>query len=219
MQDNQIFTANDLNQIAIDLGVSTFSYFNDGEPYAVTELNNITKELVTKGVLKTLNECKCTINEDNTITIDTGIVVFSDGCKIRIEEPFVIQLTTDIKTYIYAEHDNEFDRVSLITDTELSEKDYVLLATVEAGVVTDERVYSVARVNMPAEANSFSKELYIPATTQYKRVENSILIPITDTSKVFFFLLYPKMLPQEWSSALPPQNSLPPSGICLLQTH
>lgn len=185
MQDNQIITAQDLNNIAVDLGAVTFSNFEDGKAYAVPELNNITKELVTKGILKTQNECKCTIN-DNAVTVDTGVVVFSDGCKIRIEEPQTIQLSSEELTYIFVEHDNELDRVTLTSDTQLPTNDYVLLATAENGTITDKRSYSIAKVNLTAEGKSYMVTLEVPGySSSYSPVIRSVTVTITDTSKVF----------------------------------
>lgn len=184
MQDNQIITAQDLNNIAIDLGAVTFSNFDDGEAYAIPELNHITKELVTKGILKTQNECKCTIN-DNAVTINTGVAVFSDGCKIRIEEPQTIQLSSEELTYIFVEHDNELDRVTLTSDTQLPTNDYVLLATAENGTITDKRSYSVAKVNLTAEGKSYMITLKAKGGQLYNPEKFSVTFPITDTSKVF----------------------------------
>ena len=44
--DNQAITASNLNDIAIDLGNSTFADFVKGKAYNVDSLNGITKSLV-----------------------------------------------------------------------------------------------------------------------------------------------------------------------------
>lgn len=185
MQDNQILTADDLNNIAIDLGATTFSNFKDSKSYVIAEINNITKDLVTKGILKMQNECKCAIN-DNAVTVDTGVAVFSDGCKIRIEEPQTIQLSSEELTYIFVEHDNELDRVTLTSDTQLPTNDYVLLATAEDGTIIDKRSFSVAKVNLTAEEKSYMTTLEIPGRSSlYSPAIRSVTVTITDASKVF----------------------------------
>lgn len=185
MQDNQILTADDLNNIAIDLGATTFSNFKDSKSYAITEINNITKDLVTKGILRTASDCKCTISEDNAVTVGSGVAVFSDGCKFRLEDPLTVQLSNADLTYIFFEHNNELDSVSLVADTKMSEKDCVLLATVENGIITDKRSYAVAKVNLNAEGTSYMVSLKAKGGQLYNPETFSVKLPITDNSKVF----------------------------------
>lgn len=151
MQDNQAINASTLNNTAVDLGAGTFSKFTNGEPFAVTELNAITADIVTAGILNSGNKCECVLNSDGSVKVKTGVIVFSDGCKIRITaSKTLMPKSTAVKNYVFAEHSREFDSVWLKTDTELTENECIVLAEVESGVLTDKRTVCTAKCEIPA---------------------------------------------------------------------
>lgn len=144
---NQEVTAEDLNNIAIDLGLPEYSAFSDGTLYAVDALNQITADLVEPGILLTGNRCSVTY-QNGIIYVDTGIVVFNSGAKKRIDEK---QSFTALegKSYIYAIHDTANNRISLVcADAFPAEGDYIKLATVEDGVVTGLRTTCKSKTDL-----------------------------------------------------------------------
>ena len=102
---NQTVTAEDLNSSAINLGVADYSHFPETPPQsAVSALNQITADLVSKGVLFSLNKCNVTVS-NNVATVNTGIIVFDSGAKKRITTAQTINLLSNSANYIYALND------------------------------------------------------------------------------------------------------------------
>ncbi len=154
-EDNQAVTLADFNNIAVDLGDTTFSAFSE-EKFGVDELNNITKDLVTSGILKTEDNgngglnmgCKPTI-EDNLVTIGLGTIVFASGAKVYVDSEMVYAADG---SYIYAFNDTFTGRASLkVSDTEPTEGDFVMIAKVIGyGSLQDLRKFAQAKVLLPA---------------------------------------------------------------------
>ena len=65
--NDQLVTANDLNQIAVDLGAADYTHFPETPPQsAVSALNQITSDLTTAGILQIGNQCAVGDSADNT---------------------------------------------------------------------------------------------------------------------------------------------------------
>ena len=165
--DNQTVTAASLNQIAIDLGKPTFTNFADNTAYNVDKLNDITAAIVGRGIaIGVKNACECTLSDGN-ITVDTGLIFFNSGAKMRIDTAQTIAYTSSaVKRYIYAYNDTALNSIRLVSDEEAPAEnmDTVMLCTVENNVLTDEREYSIAKVTLPAGKTvyQYDKELTIP---------------------------------------------------------
>ena len=128
--DNQEITAEDLNNIAIDLGSADFSHFQNGVPTAVSELNKITADLVSPGVLLKDNRCAVGV-VDNKITVDTGVIVFNNGAKKRITELQTLDLIEGTANYVYAMNDVENNITTLnVAESYPVEGDYVVLGII-----------------------------------------------------------------------------------------
>lgn len=126
---NEEVTAEDLNNIAIDLGKADFSFFENDNPTAVSELNKITGDLVSAGVLLTDNRCRVNMVGDK-ITVDTGIIVFANGAKKRITETQTLMPLADVTSYVYALNDVLNNRITLnVAEAYPTEGDFVKLAT------------------------------------------------------------------------------------------
>ncbi len=160
--DNQEVTASDLNNIAIDLGYADYSHFPETPPQsAVSALNQITGDLVSAGVLLTGNKCNVTFS-DNKIYVATGIIIFDSGAKKRIEEVQSLDVLDGGTNYIYGLNDTANNTIELVCSlTEPTTGDFVKLAEVADGVVTDIRTYPTAAVNLPT-LNSYQKIAEIP---------------------------------------------------------
>ena len=150
--DNQVVTAADLNNIAIDLGYADYSHFPETPPLsAVSALNQITSDLVSKGVLILGNKCNVTAS-GGAAYIDTGVIVFDSGAKKRIEAVQSLNLTAGSINYIYALNDTVNNTIDLVCSTEEpSTGDFVMMAEVSAdGKVTMKRSFAKAKTAPPA---------------------------------------------------------------------
>lgn len=150
---NEEVTAEVINNVSVDLGSTEFSYFQDGVPYAVNELNQITADLVSPGVLRTGANgalgCKGIISDD-MVYVQAGVIVFESGAKIRITEPVAVDMIPG--TLIYAVYDSTTGKASLEVSETTPSGDYVLLAEVDAeGVIADRRSACVAKVHLTAD--------------------------------------------------------------------
>ena len=161
-EGNAVVTTEDLNNIAIDLGDTTFSAFSNNK-FGVDKLNEITADIVGKGVLNTGNKCKVILN-DGMAYIQTGIIVFESGAKIRITEPIAVSAATG--EYIFAYNDVTTGKASIQTSAKYpSSGDYVMLAQCAAdGSVVDLRQMSAAKTTLPSDVKNNYEELEITFT-------------------------------------------------------
>lgn len=160
--DNQIVTAADMNNIAIDLGYSDYSHFPETPPQsAVSALNQITSDLVSKGVLILGNKCNVTAS-GGTAYVDTGVIVFDSGAKKRIEAVQSLSLTAGSINYIYAINDTVNNTIELVCSTEEpSTGDFVMLAKIKGDVVTDRRKFAESRLFCPTLYSCVKKTVEI----------------------------------------------------------
>lgn len=158
---NQSVTANDLNEIASDLGADEFNGFGT-EKFGAAELNNITKDLVGKGYLNVKNKCKPTVSADGKLTIQSGIIVFSDGAKKVFDEPRTYSFDARGRV-IYFKHDIANGMITINYQTSYpANDDYVPLCEVTSdGTLIDKRVFSVAKVNLGAVERNKTADMEI----------------------------------------------------------
>lgn len=156
---NQSVTIDDLNNIAIDLGATSFNGFGESK-FGAAELNNITKDLVGKGYLLKGNKCKVSANGDNLVILD-GIVVFENGAKKEIAENLTVVCVKGKKYYFL--NDTASGTCRLYRgDNYPSSGDFVPLCEVQSdGTIVDKRVLSVAKVNLSAVQNNQTKDMEV----------------------------------------------------------
>lgn len=167
--DNQTVTAEDLNSIAIDLGVADYSHFPETPPQsAVSALNQITSDIVGKGVLLALNNCNVTVSQ-GVATVNTGIIVFETGAKKRITTAQSLNLISGVDNYIYALNDIANNTIKLVTSSALpTTGDLVSIAKVSAsGNVTPMRDWSKANVDLPTKQKYYKNGITIPVSNTY----------------------------------------------------
>ncbi len=142
-EDNAVVTAEDLNNIAVDLGDTTFSAFSE-EKFGVDKLNEITADLVSKGILTTGDRCEPVVS-GGKVYIKSGVIVFGSGAKIKITEP--VEVGAAAGDYIYAYNDVLTGKASIMASTDKpTAGDYVMLAQLDStGTLTDKRTLSVAK--------------------------------------------------------------------------
>lgn len=142
--DNQEVTTTTLNNIAIDLGATSFNGFTENK-FGADALNDITKALVSKGVTQSGNKCAPYLS-NGTLYINTGTIIFESGAKIRITSPQAV--TTEPSTYVYALNDTTRNIAQIVAaDSFPTTGDFVTLAYLdENSVVSDRRQWAQSSV-------------------------------------------------------------------------
>lgn len=148
--NNQEVTAEDLNNIAIDLGYADYSHFPEDPPQsAVSALNQITGDLTGAGILMIGNRCKVSIS-GNTISVQDGVCVFANGAKKRINpgESVSVSYIDGGTNYVYLRNDMAGNKIELINSLEAptATDDYVMLATIKNKKLIDKRKLSTSKV-------------------------------------------------------------------------
>ena len=160
--DGQTVTASSLNSIAIDLGSAGFSNYSDNNSYTVDSLNNITKALVSRGIVRgDNNQCECTIDTTaGNVIIDTGLCIFANGAKKRIETALAVSYIANNTTYIYLVNDIGANKIYICADTTnptTLSSDVVPLCMVSLDeTLTDMRTFSTANVDIPSANQYYS---------------------------------------------------------------
>ena len=152
---NEPVTQSDLNNIAVDLGDAEFSAFNSNK-FGVDKLNAITADLVTSGVLRTLDMCKPTLTNSN-VNIAAGVIVFSDGAKLRITSP--VSITAAANAYVAARYDSTNGICSIVSTAEIPTEtgvEYMKLAQVSSDgtTITDFRTMAAVKTLSAATENN-----------------------------------------------------------------
>lgn len=170
-------TAETLNDIMTDLGFGEFANgdfkFEDNKEYSVDALNNITKALVTRGILQYGSKCMPSIS-GATVSVADGICVFDNGAKIKFNEPKTVDIHTGNTNYVYFLNDSNTNRITLVNSlTEPTEGDFVMIAVIsENGVLTDRRKYSKANCKIYGDKNAmYVYELTITAKHETQTLE------------------------------------------------
>lgn len=134
--DNQNVDALSLNEIAESIaGTSAEESFSDGVLYGVSDLNGITRALITRGVSQ---GCSVSCDGSETIVIGAGVAFFADGRKITIDsDGLTLKRDTSSECNVWLSNDEASGMVSAKCTKEAPSGDYVMLATVsKSGAVT-----------------------------------------------------------------------------------
>lgn len=184
--DNQEVTAQILNDIAIDLGHTSFNGFGE-EKFGADELNGITSALVSSGILSSGSKCEPYILGDK-VYIRTGIIVFSSGAKKKITETVELDLIPN--SYIYALNDTAHNICKLlVSETAPTEDDFVNLCEIAAdGTLTDKRVIAKAKIELTADGNSYFHKETITSENYLEWKNKTLTLPIDRVSKIFIYM-------------------------------
>lgn len=135
--DNTKYTATDVNNITKRLVTSGVAEsFENGVPYNVSRFNEAGKLLYTSGVVpESCLTLKVTRSSDGKIIINPGYAFFDDGSVIEIEEGGEeLSYTKGAFNYVYLKNNLEAANVSYpCCTTDAPEGDYVMLATISEG--------------------------------------------------------------------------------------
>lgn len=140
---NQQVTAETLSNIEIDLGNPEFTFTET--KFGADALNGITDDLVNVGVLNTLNKCNVTVSDDK-INIDTGIIVFSGGAKLRITTPITLDFIDNC--YVYAKHDTAINKIYAVASPTAPTGNYIMLAKITDGTVEMKRKFATGKTSL-----------------------------------------------------------------------
>lgn len=178
--DNQEVTTDILNNIAVDLGATAFSGLTANK-FGVDELNNITKEIVGKGITQGGNQCRPYLSGGD-LYISTGVIIFSSGAKIRITTPQ--HVTAQASTYIYALNDTSRNIAEIVATAERpATGDYVMLAYLDENkTLTDLREYAQAKIALLAAPAIYTTTFSLPGGGTS---DETLLTTITPSNLVY----------------------------------
>jgi hypothetical protein len=175
-------TAEDLNNIAIDLGYAEYSHFPEEPPQsAVSALNQITQDLTSKGILQIGNCCKVSMS-DGVITVADGVCVFENGAKKRLTEAVSFPYIEGGTNYVYLFNNVSGNQIQLICSLEAPTdgNDYVMLAEVKSSTVTDKRYWSISKVGNGVNIMQEHTETFIFKAGYYNSNTNTYTIRYTE---------------------------------------
>lgn len=211
---NQEVTAEMLNGMAADLGHTSFNGFGN-EKFGANELNKITGDLVSPGVLISGDMCRVIKDNSGNLILQTGIIVFANGAKMEITSPMIID--ADAGTVIYALNDTLQGRCSIeVAKSYPTEDDFVKLCAVGANkTLTDNRVISKAKMELFTGNSSWSVDLVVPLPDDYYSyswVETEIPKNIWNTYNYVSFLWHSNtdMKGVSFSAIYPKEKIAPP---------
>ena len=146
--DNATYGANDINGIIKKLSTQGISIefddiLNDGVSYTPSDLNQLFAAIVSDGVTK--DSCRVMMNDGNA-KVSAGTIVFADGSTLTVDSAgVVLTVTQGVKNYVYAITQPSLNHNYLKCETTAPTGDYVMLAEVENGVVTDKRKFAASK--------------------------------------------------------------------------
>lgn len=190
---NGTVTSDTLNNIAVDLGNTSFNGFGT-EKFGADELNGITASLVTKGILQSGDMCRPVLT-NGKVNIQTGIIVFGNGAKKKITE--VVSVDCINSTYIYALNNQSMGTCEIVvSETAPTEGDFVKLASVSsAGALTDLREISTAKVALKTGNNYFTVSGTVGTRTKLGTLTRTQYDSYTYAMTEGVYKLLPKTLP------------------------
>ena len=122
----------------------TSTTFADGVDYGVDELNDITGNLINKGVFKGEGSGCIPIVSSGGVKIQSGLVVFGSGVKARIDTDGVtLPFAVGVTNYVYLVCDTATNTVEAKCETvEPVTGDFVIGEVSAAGVAVDKRQFA-----------------------------------------------------------------------------
>lgn len=143
--DNQSVTAQDLNDIGEGMPNVSYQTFQDGTPYGVDDLNDITASLMNPGVAKNYGLMCSTSISNGVVHINAGRAFFASGATITVDNSG-IDLTvpeSNQMQYVYFFYSANGNIAGAKIAETKAETDTVELATISAnGTLTDTRQYA-----------------------------------------------------------------------------
>ena len=162
--DNEIYSSSDVNEITKRLVTSGIEdSFTDGVAYNVSKFNEMGKQLYTSGIVpENCLTLKVTKVADDEVLINPGVAFFSDGATIEIEAGGeTLKYTPGVKNYVYLKNDLTDRNICYpCCSIEAPEGDYVTLAEIDEGGAISDKRI-YAKGKLPGYQSVAGKILYI----------------------------------------------------------
>lgn len=149
-QDNESYGVDDVNRITGRLMTAGIPVFEADTSYTPSALNDLTAQIADTGIINDGNSCKVTKGTGDTLIIQSGEAVFSDGSVISVDSGgYTLTAIDGSLNYIYFKKDailgTAYPTVSITapanTDIPLAEYNPA------TGTLNDKRIYSVSKIN------------------------------------------------------------------------
>ena len=210
--DNATYGTDDVNGIIKKMSTQGISVefediLNDGVSYTPSDLNGLFEAIVSDGVTK--DSCKVVMSGGNA-KVMAGTIIFSNGSFLTVDnEGVTLPVTAGVKNYVYAYADMSLNNSYIKCETAAPTGDYVMLAEVENGTVTDKRKFAVSKFvagyNMHESFNidetynaSVGGEWTLLETFAVKKSDYQKLLFTNHTANTNFALEYGEALSVIW---------------------
>ena len=190
--DNATYGASDINGIIQKLSTQGISVefediLNDGTNYTPSDLNKLYSAIVSSGVTK--DGCKVVMSEGNA-KVSAGTIVFADGSTLTVDNSgVVLTVAPGVKNYVYAVAQPSLNHNYLKCEVTEPTGDYVMLAEVLNGIVTDKRKFAaskfVAGYNMH-EKFTISKSYTVIRRSSDWQLVDTIAVKKSDYKKALY---------------------------------
>ena len=194
--DNEVYSATDVNNITKRLVTQGIEDpFTDGVPYNLSDINEAGTLVYTSGVVpETVSTLKVTLDEE-TVFIHSGMAFFEDGAVIEIEEGgHTLTRISGAVNYVYLKNDLvNANACYPVCSTETPTGNFVMLAEIsEDGVVTDKRAYATGK--LPGYASSALHTMQITANFSPSSLSETFQrsFDIGNNNYRYLFVLTPK---------------------------
>lgn len=158
-----------LNEIGGDLMAQALTTDFAAGTYGVNALNGITADLINKGIFKNTGDGCAPELVGGSVKIKSGLAVFSNGIKARIDSNGeILPFTAGVVNYVYLLCDMATNKVEAKCEaTSPTTGDYIMVAEISAaGVLTDKRQYALMK-NASVLPNLYSSPLDVSFVSQF----------------------------------------------------
>lgn len=146
--DNFEYGASDINDITkrlVSAGVA--DPLENGVSYNCSKINDVISLVATEGVVpESVNTLKCTVSGSDVI-IQPGVAFFSNGSTIEITSAESLPITEGVVNYVYLKSDLTLNKIYPECSAIYPTEDFVMLAEIQADkTVKDKRKYAKGKL-------------------------------------------------------------------------
>lgn len=175
--DNEIYSASDVNEITKRLVTAGIEdSFTDGVAYNVSKFNEAGQLLYTSGVVpEGCHTLKVSKISDTEILINPGLAFFNDGAVIEIEPGGeTLSFVSGVKNYVYLKNELIDKNICYpVCTTEAPTGDYVLLAEIDENAVIKD-MRTYAKGKLPGYQSVAGNVLVIDETAETPPLEGEL---------------------------------------------
>ena len=148
--DNETYSASDVNEITRRLVTDGIEDpFTDGVPHNLKCFNLLNHNMTTDGIVpESDNTLKVTKISYSKVSIEEGTAFLKSGATITVDVNKVyLDIVPQSENYIYLEHNQDLNYIRPLSSTTEPVGDVVLLAQIDRkGNLTDKRYYAVGKL-------------------------------------------------------------------------